>query len=433
MFWLDNLNENNNKMDEKKEYHFIYSCENLKKNDKKKKLNPKIKKYLSYLIAIFLFLFFILFLWLWQSKKLNFLDVLKEKDKIVDNSGVNVEYSDEKHELSPEHIYEICSKSVVPIAVYDNSNILSDTNMICQGSGVIANNNGCIFTNAHVVAPFSKLENLKIVVLLKNDVSEDGSNKKTDKVSEIEAKIVGLDKRTDLAVIKIDKSHLKDLRPAVFANSDKVRTGQTAYVLGNPCGLNFQSSMTRGIVSATNRSIDSGNKFYGGKSKHVLIQSDAAMNPGNSGGALLNSSGQVIGLCSSKVVDKSVEGMGFAIAANFVREKANDIMQFGYVKGYVKLGITGHMISAYRAEMYDVPVGMLIVKIDKESWLNKLGVEVKDIITKINGIRILDSDAFYEELHKYKVGAEVMLTIYKISNHKTRDVSVPLIEDRGDG
>ncbi len=311
--------------------------------------------------------------------------------------------------MSAEEVYDVVSPTVVGVVVYDSeANIISDPKG--QGSGIIISSDGYVVTNSHVIGD-SKQNNVKIVL--------SGGE-------EFPGKIVGYDTKTDLAVIKAEKT---DLPVATFGNSDNVRIGQWALALGNPIGLT--NSLTRGTISAINRSLSSSKQHF-----VKYIQTDAAINPGNSGGPLLNMYGQVIGITSTKIVGNVVEGVGFAIPSNTVKSVVDDIISKGYVSGRVKLGLTGKMVSHYQSQIYNVPIGMIISEINKESDLAANGIQVGDIITKINDSNITDLEVLYAELAKCKVGDSVKISIYRPatnrSNSSTFDVNVKLLEDKGE-
>lgn len=318
---------------------------------------------------------------------------------------------EDDREFSAETIYDKVSPSVVGVVVYDSkADIISDP--VSEGSGIIISEKGYIVTNSHVVGN-SKQNNIKIVL---------NTNE------EFPGKVVGYDSKTDIAVIKVDKTGLK---AATFGNSDEVKVGASALALGNPLGLNFASSLTRGIVSAVNRCSN-------GVSNSLVkyIQTDAAINPGNSGGPLINMYGQVIGINSSKIVVSHCEGMGFAIPSNTVKKVVDDIIDKGYVSGRVRLGLSGKMVSNYQSQVYGVPVGIIISEISSDSNLSSCGIKTGDIITKINDVNVTSLDAFYGELYNHKPGESVKLSIYrKTSNQFTSssfDASVKLLEDKGE-
>lgn len=314
-------------------------------------------------------------------------------------------------ELSAETIYANVSPSVVGVVVYDNhADIISDP--VSEGSGIIISEKGYVVTNSHVVGN-SKQNNIKIVLNTNEEFS---------------GKVIGYDSKTDIAVIKTDKTGLK---PAPFGNSDEVKVGAAALALGNPLGLNFASSLTRGIVSAINR-------CSGGAANSLVkyIQTDAAINPGNSGGPLINMYGQVIGINSSKIAVAHCEGMGFAIPSNIVKSVVDDIIEKGYVSGRVRLGLSGKMVSNYQAQIYNVPIGIIVSEISKDSNLPANGVQTGDIITKINNVSVTSLDVFYAELYSHKPGENVKLSVYRPSTNRLMstsfDVNVALLEDKGE-
>ena len=291
------------------------------------------------------------------------------------------------NEYTAESIYEVLAPSVVGVVVYDsNADIIADP--ASEGSGIIINEKGYIVTNSHVVGN-SKQNSIKIVL-------HDGE--------ELSGKVIGYDTKTDIAVIKADKS---DLKAATFGNSDEAKVGSSVLALGNPLGLDFAGSLTKGIISAVNRSST-------GSSKSLVkyIQTDTAINPGNSGGPLLNMYGQVIGVNSAKIALPNCEGMGFAIPSNTVKAIVDDIIAKGYVSGRVRLGLAGKMLSNYQSQMYNVPIGFVVSEISNDSKLRQAGVQVGDIITKVNDVTVTSYEAFYDELYKYKPGNSVKLSIY---------------------
>lgn len=326
-------------------------------------------------------------------------------------SEIKFENTTPEGELSAESIYEMVSPSVVGVVVYDShADIISDPTS--EGSGIVISDKGYIVTNSHVVGN-SKQNNIKIVL---------------NTGEEFSGKVLGYDSKTDLAVIKTDKTGLK---AATFGNSDEVKVGASALALGNPLGLDFASSLTRGIVSAINRPASGGPK-----SLVKYIQTDAAINPGNSGGPLINMRGQIIGINSTKIAVAHCEGMGFAIPSNTVKTIVDDIIDKGYVSGRVRLGMSGKMVSNYQAQIYNVPVGFIVSEISSESNLGSSGVQVGDIVTKINGVSVTSLDAFYGELYNHKAGESITLSIFRPSrtrmSSETFEVNVVLLEDKGE-
>ncbi len=287
-----------------------------------------------------------------------------------------------------------------------------------EGSGIIIKSDGYIVTNFHVISetinPNSKkiLEGAKIEVVLPS---------KKDKP--YSAQVVGYDARTDLAVIKIDEKNL----PAVeLGNSDELKVGELAVAIGNPAGLEYMGSVTVGIISGLNRTVQS----EVGKEEFKLIQTDAAINPGNSGGALVNAKGQLIGINSVKIVSEGFEGLGFAIPINAAKGIFDSLMEFTYVKGRPVLGVTPESnFNEEMAKMYDVPVGVLVAAVSPFSGAYKAGIQRGDIITKFEGKAVKNRTELDELRNKHKVGDIVSIEIYR--EKKTMTVKVTLTEDKG--
>ena len=311
--------------------------------------------------------------------------------------------------LSTEEIYVKVRPSVVGIVTYDASNPLQASS---SGSGIILSEDGYIITNAHVVSGA-----FGIVVVLDNE-------------EEYEAKLVGIDERTDLAVIKIEEDNLT---AAEFGSSDELVTGERIIAIGNPTGLNLAGSVTQGIVSGLNRNITLTNDD-GTTISMEVIQVDAAINPGNSGGALINKYGQVVGINSSKLASTTIEGIGFAIPINSAKPIADDLIQHGYVRGRVLLGVTYYPISDVLGAMYNYTPGLLIYFVDEEMDVAAKGVKPGDTIIKMDGQDVRDTDSVRAVLDGKKPGDTVELTIYRQSvtgKTSTFTVDVVLAEDQG--
>lgn len=311
--------------------------------------------------------------------------------------------------LSTEEIYVKVRPSVVGIVTYAASNPLQASS---SGSGIIISEDGYIITNAHVVSGA-----FGIVVVLDND-------------EEYEAKLIGIDERTDLAVIKIEEN---DLTAAEFGNSDELVTGERIIAIGNPTGLNLAGSVTQGIVSGLNRDITLSTED-GSTISMEVIQVDAAINPGNSGGALINKYGQVVGINSSKLASTTIEGIGFAIPINSAKPIADDLIQHGYVRGRVLLGVTYYPISDVLGAMYNYTPGLLIYFVDEEMDVAAKGIKPGDTITKMDGQDVRDTDSVRAVLDGKKPGDTVELTIFRQSvtgKTSTFTVEVELAEDQG--
>lgn len=330
-------------------------------------------------------------------------------------------------ERSSELISEVAEKagpSVVGIkaTVLTRDFFFGITESNPEGSGIIFRENGYILTNNHVVesALDTNTNNLsegcKIEVILptKND----------GKYETYEATVVGRDTKTDLAVLKIDAHGLPT---ATFANSDKVRVGEVAVAIGNPGGIEYMGSVTAGIVSGLNRTVEIGN----GK-QIKLIQTDAAINPGNSGGALVNAKGEVMGVNTVKIAGSVYEGLGFAIPSNIVKQVVENLVEFNYVKGRPSLGVRIDVrYTEEVAKKYRLPVGVYVGSVDLLSAAERAGIEKGDIITEFGGVKVKTYEDLVEEKNKYAAGDEVVVKVYKIEQEKTVKLKMKLGEDLG--
>lgn len=274
-----------------------------------------------------------------------------------------------------------------------------------EGSGIIISQDGYILTNNHIInssssnSYFEVSKASKVVVYLYNDETP------------YEATIIGTDEQTDLAVIKIEKSGLS---AAELGNSDDVKVGEFVMAIGNPLGM--QSSVTGGMVSAVNRKVsDSDGKTY------TLIQTDAAINAGNSGGALVNADGKVIGINTLKLSGTGVEGMGFAIPINSTIDIYEQLIQYNKVKRPY-IGITGIDVDEATASYNKLVVGVYVKAIEDFSAAEKAGVKVGDVIIEADGIKVTTMDELNEIKNKHKIGEEMTLKV----NRSGKEVSVTL-------
>ncbi len=274
-----------------------------------------------------------------------------------------------------------------------------------EGSGVIFSSDGYIITNAHVV---SKAKKLKVVL----------SNGK-----KYEAKLIGSDDVTDLAVIKIDAT---GLTPATFGSSSELEVGDDVLAIGSPDGEEFSSTVTAGIVSGLDRAVTNSETGY----TMNCIQTDAAINPGNSGGALVNMKGHVVGINSSKIVDTTVEGMGFSIPINVAQNVVSELKQYGYVKDRAVLGITERYIDSIDASHLQVPAGCLIVSVTSNK-VTAAGIQKGDIITKIDGKAVTGGNVITSEIATKKPGDTVTLNVTRSSTGQSFTAKVELSQATG--
>lgn len=290
-----------------------------------------------------------------------------------------------------------------------NSIFTGSQNAVAEGSGIILNKDGYILTNNHVVSSsdsssfYAVSEASKITVTLYNDSTE------------YEAKVIGTDSQTDLAVIKIDKN---DLTPAELGDSSSVVVGEFAMAVGSPLGM--ESSVTSGIISAVNRTVNSSD----GKT-YNLIQTDAAINSGNSGGALVNSQGQVIGINTLKLNGTGVEGMGFAIPINSAKPIFEQLITNGKVtRPYI--GLSGRDLTENLAKANNLVVGVYVVSVEPFSAAEKAGIKAGDVIIGIDGTAIETMDELNNIKNQHKIGDEISLKLNR--DGKEIDVKVTLQE-----
>jgi len=302
--------------------------------------------------------------------------------------------------------------SIVGITVEYKVNSLFGGTSTSQGSGsgIIVSEDGYILTNNHVVNSTSSssyyqiTEATKVTVKLYNDETE------------YEAKLIGSDTQTDLAVIKIDKT---GLTAAQLGDSDSVQVGEFAMAIGNPLGL--QSSISCGIVSAKNRDVYDSETGV----TYNLIQTDAAINSGNSGGALVNADGNVIGINTLKLSGTGVEGIGFAIPINSTLDVYNELKTNGKIsRPYI--GIGGIDITEALAKQNNLVVGVYVKTIDNFSAAEKAGLKIGDVIIEANGTKITTMDKLNEIKNKHKVGEKMILKINR--NGKEKELTLTLQE-----
>ena len=285
--------------------------------------------------------------------------------------------------LSLQEIYTRNIDSVVSISC-------SGYNSSSTGTGVIISSDGYIVTNAHVVDGAGSIS-----VLLTDDRS-------------FSAQLIGSDEISDLAVLKIQA---EDLIPAQFGDSTQLRVGDTVAAIGDPLGVKYRGTYTDGIVSAINRDVAMDGRNM------TLIQTNAALNSGNSGGPLINCYGQVIGINTMKIgafTDSAgVEGIGFAIPSATVKDIVDQLIGQGYVSGRPTLGIEGEALSAFYQHYYRMPAGLYITYVQPGSDAYSKGIENGDMLLSINGHRITTMEEMKSLLYDMEVGETVEAIIYR--------------------
>ena len=301
--------------------------------------------------------------------------------------------------LSLQDIYTRNIDSVVSITCSGRSSTSS-------GTGVILSQDGYIVTNAHVVEGGSS-----ITVQLTDDRT-------------FSASIVGSDEISDLAVLYIAA---EGLTPAQFGDSSSLRVGDTVVAIGDPLGVEFRGTYTNGIVSAINRDVDVDGRTM------TLIQTNAALNSGNSGGPLINCYGQVIGINTMKIgtyTDSAgVEGLGFAIPSATVKDVVDQLITQGYVSGRPTLGIEGEALSTFYQHYYRMPAGLYITAVERSSDAYAKGIEDGDILISVNDTRVISMDDLKAVLYECEVGQTVQTVIYRAGQQYR--VELTLAEDKG--
>ncbi len=284
-----------------------------------------------------------------------------------------------------------------------------------EGSGIIISSDGYILTNHHVIenAVNDKTRSVqsgaKIEVFLPNKIDKPYT-----------ATVKGYDSKTDLAVLKIDEKNL----PAIeYGDSDSLKIGEPAIAIGNPGGLEYMGSVTQGVVSGLNRTVQLDN----GKTIK-LIQTDAAINPGNSGGALVNLKGQLIGVNSIKMVATGFEGLGFAIPVNDAKTIADELIKNTYIaKPYLGVSLDPRYTEDF-AKSNNMPMGVYVADVELLGAAEKAGIQTGDVITKFNGKSIKSYAELEDEKNKFKPGDTVDVEIFR--DGKTKIIKVKLGETK---
>ena len=301
--------------------------------------------------------------------------------------------------LSLQEIYEQNIPSVVSISC-------TLTGGTASGTGVIFSDSGYIVTNAHVV-----------------DGAVSVSAQLTDN-RVFSARIIGCDEISDLAVLHIDADNLI---PARFGDSSVLRVGDTVVAIGDPLGVKFRGTYTNGIISAINRDVDVESHTM------TLIQTNAALNSGNSGGPLINCYGQVIGINTMKIgafTDSAgVEGLGFAIPSATVKQIVDQLITQGYVSGRPTLGLEGDSLSVFYQHYYRLPAGLYITQVDRGSDAYAKGIESGDILMSVGTQRVTTLNDMKSAVYSYQVGDTVDVVIYR--DGQQYRVSLTLGEDKG--
>ena len=401
--------------------------------DPKRKMALSVKVLLTIIIAMAIALTVALFWWSsstststknqkgfnWEDFYKNYQLPNNNNDNDNNSSDVIGKYADpEGPEISLENLdtstgstekaYEKLSVSVVSVSVYKQGETPQENLPSSEGTGIIISQDGYIVTNSHVI----------------NDDVQSNVYITTKDDDVFSVVVVGNDTRTDIAVLKCETDD--NFSPAIFTSSDNLKVGQDVVAIGSPGGSGYSSSITKGIVSALDRTL-SGNA-------NTYIQTDTAINPGNSGGPLATLNGQVVGINTIKIVDTQYEGMGFAIPSVTVKNIADSLIKYGMVKDRPQLGIIGREISEIQAKSQNTVSGIEIMQIDDDSPIKNTKIKVGDVITKIDGIEVHSFYELFATLDNYSIGDSIALSVCR-TDKNNRDqkeyftVTIALIGD----
>jgi len=341
------------------------------------------------------------------------LTIVVMKDKIasdvINDSKTEIVVNDEG---KAQNIYHAVTDKAMPSVVgittttIDRNNIFAiPTQSQGVGTGVIVDANGYILTNSHVVSDGQAVD--------VNVSFNDGST--------TSGKVIWNDAQLDLAMVKVDKN---GLQPAELGDSDKVRIGDIAIAIGNPLGLEFQKSVTQGIISGLDRTIQTSSSTSGtGNTMTGLMQTDASINPGNSGGPLLNERGQVIGINTAKA--SQAEGLGFAIPINTAKSIVSEVISKGTFEK-VTLGIKGTDVTTFEnstGTKLEADSGVYVAEVIADSSAQKAGIQAGDVIVKVGDTNITGMNDLNKALYKYSKGDSVKVTVNRGGSESTINVT----------
>ena len=310
--------------------------------------------------------------------------------------GFTIELQEQGEELSLQQLYERCADTIVAI-----TGTVEDESGYYWGTGVIASPDGLIVTNAHIIDGCDSAK-----VTLYNDES-------------YEAKLVGVDGISDLALLKRDA---EGLPAAVFGDVSSIAVGDEVAAIGNPLGEDFRSTLTNGIISAIDRGLN-----YNGRTMS-LLQTNTAINQGNSGGALFNMYGQVVGITNMKMMSyySSIEGIGFAIPSSTVKSVVDSLAANGEVRGRPSIGITVGAIPEDVSSHYDIPSGLYVSGVQENSDAQLKGVQVGDILTAVNGQEVYTTEDVAAIKDAMAVGDTMTLSLWR--DGETIEVEIELMD-----
>lgn len=337
------------------------------------------------------------------------IDVYSHEQSDNSITATRVSYAGENNENKEEDITQILedtTKCVVGISKIKNTGssifLNNSTSDLGLGTGMIVSENGFILTNWHVAGD----KYSKCYVTLDNGKVSNGN-------------VVWADKDLDLAVVKISTSNLKYIK---LGDSDNIKLGEQTYAIGNPIGVEFQRTVTSGIISGVDRTVKIDDE-NGSSYMEDLIQTDAGINPGNSGGPLINSKGEVIGINTVKITE--AEGIGFAVPINIVKPIIESFSNNGeFEEAYLGIFAYDKNVIPYLDSSIEFDSGIYVAQISSDGPSYSSGLKTGDIITKIDEITVNKMSELRNYVYTKKVGDEVKLTILR--NNKERSIVIKL-------
>ncbi len=313
-----------------------------------------------------------------------------------------VNKNENQKENSYTNVYNNTAQSVVSITVYNDAE-----GVLSYASGVVYTSDGYIVTNDHI---YSEVSSPKFMVTML-----DGT--------EYKAKFIAGDTRSDLAVLKIDVNNLK---PATFGNSQEIVLGEEVIAIGYPSGASGSAILTGGMISSKGIRVSTSSSYT-----MNMLQTDTAINPGSSGGALVNMYSQVVGITSAKLVGTAYDSVGYAIPSATVVKVVNSLIEHGYVTDRGRLGITYKEIDSIYSEINGIPCGLLIDSVSTDSELYGKNISKNDIITHINDVEITNSNIALDIIENTLPGKTMSFTVYHPSTKSSEVIYGALISDQG--
>ena len=331
-------------------------------------------------------------------------------NSVVRSTTIDVTTNSTSTKMTPQDVYENYVNAVV--LVYNQgttSTYWGQTESQSSGSGMIISKDGYVLTNNHVVEGAEKLTVM------------------TTSGEEYDATVIGADEVNDVALLKIDGD--EDFPSVSIGDSDNIQVGQQVCAIGNPLG-ELTNTLTVGYVSALDREISESSTG----TTINMFQTDCAINSGNSGGPIFDMNGNVVGITTAKYSSSgysnaaSVEGIGFCIPVNDAMSIVNDLMQYGYVKGRVSMGVSVRAMDTTVAQYYNLPTGVYVAGVTSGSAAENAGIQEGDMICAIDGDETASVAALKQKLKDYKPGDTATVSIYRTSNNEKLDVTITFDE-----